>query len=258
MKVVILAGGYGTRFSEETDLKPKPMIEIGTMPILWHIMKLYSYYGFNDFIICLGYKGYIIKEYFTNYYLHHSNVSIDLIDNNITFLSSTADRWKITLIDTGLNTMTGARIKKIKPYIGNIPFMLTYGDGVSDININELLNFHLQHNKIATITAVKISGKFGALNIDDNNNIISYQEKPNDIDSWINGGFFVLGPDIFNYINDNDNIIFEREPLETIALENQLMAYKHNGFWKCMDTLRDKIELNNLWETNQAKWKIWE
>ena len=257
MKVLILAGGLGTRISEETDLKPKPMIEIGGKPILWHIMKTYSHYGFNDFIILLGYKGYIIKEYFANYFLHQSDVTIDLVENSIETHLSKAEPWKITLIDTGIHTMTGGRIKKAQKYLNNETFMLTYGDGVGNVNIPELLKLHKEKRKYATLTSIMPVGKFGALNLDDNNNILSFFEKPSDYGSWINGGFFVLEPEIFDYIDD-DSTPFEREPLENLSKNNQLVAYKHHGFWKPMDTLRDKIELENMWNSETAPWKIWD
>jgi len=253
MKVVILAGGRGTRLSEETGSIPKPMIEIGGKPILWHIMKLYSHYGFNDFVICLGYKGYVIKEYFANYFLHSSDIELDLSRNQMSVLGSKAEPWKVTLIDTGLNTMTGGRIKRIKQYVENDTFLLTYGDGVGDINIKELLDFHKKSGKKATITAVQIAGRFGALNIDLDGGVQSFLEKPRGDGAWINGGFFVLEPDIFNYIED-DSAIWEKDPLEKLAADNQLNAYKHTRFWKCMDTLRDKIELEELWEKGNPPW----
>ena len=255
MKVVILAGGFGTRLSEETDVKPKPMVEIGGKPILWHIMKIYSAYGFNDFVICLGYKGYVIKEYFANYFLHMSDVTIDLKNNQIEVHNVKAEPWKVTLIDTGLNTMTGGRIKRIQPYVGDETFMLTYGDGVGNINIKELLEFHKKHGKYATLTAVQPSGRFGALDLD-KNEIKAFKEKPKGDGAWINGGFFVLEPQIFEYI-EGDETIWEREPLENLARDGQLMAYKHTGFWHPMDTLRDKRKLETLWETGSAPWKIW-
>ena len=255
MKVVILAGGFGTRLSEETDIKPKPMIEIGGKPILWHIMKIYSTYGFNDFVICLGYKGYVIKEYFANYFLHMSDVTIDLKNNQMEIHDVKAEPWKVTLVDTGLNTMTGGRIKRVQKYIGNDTFMLTYGDGVANINIKELLEFHKKHGKFATVTAVQPSGRFGALDLKDSQ-VKAFKEKPKGDGAWINGGFFVLEPQVFDYIN-GDETIWEREPLEDLAKDEQLMAYKHTGFWKPMDTLRDKRELQVLWESGEAPWKIW-
>lgn len=257
MKVVILAGGLGTRISEETTVKPKPMIEIGGKPILWHIMKIYSHYGFNDFIICLGYKGYLIKEYFANYFLHQSDVTINMRENKVEVHDCKAEPWKITLIDTGLNTMTGGRIKRVQKHIGNNTFMLTYGDGVGNIPINKLLAFHKEHGKYLTITAVQPPGRFGALNLDNNNKVISFFEKPKGDFGWINGGFFVLEPEIFEYI-EGDNTIWEKEPLENLARDGHVVAYKHYDYWKCMDTLRDKIELENLWDSGNPKWKVWE
>ncbi|SNZ06196.1 glucose-1-phosphate cytidylyltransferase [Persephonella hydrogeniphila] len=256
MKVVILAGGFGTRLSEETDIKPKPMVEIGGKPILWHIMKIYSAYGFNDFIICLGYKGYVIKEYFANYFLHMSDVTIDLKNNQMEIHNVKTEPWKVTLIDTGLNTMTGGRIKRIQPYIENETFMLTYGDGVGNINIRELLEFHKKHGKYATLTAVQPSGRFGALDLNDNE-VKAFKEKPKGDGAWINGGFFVLEPKIFDYI-EGDETVWERDPLENLAKDGQLMAYKHTGFWKPMDTLRDKRELETLWQSGNPPWKVWE
>jgi glucose-1-phosphate cytidylyltransferase len=255
MKVVILAGGLGTRLSEETSIKPKPMVEIGGMPILWHIMKIYSSYGYNDFIVCLGYKGYVIKEYFANYFLHQSNVTIDLKDNALSIHDSQAEPWKITLVETGKDSMTGGRIKRIQKYTENKPFMLTYGDGVADVNIKALVDFHQKYKPSLTVTSVQPSGKFGALNLE-NDKVISFMEKPKGDGHWVNGGFFVCEQDVFNYIND-DSTIWEREPIETIAHEGKMAAYKHNGFWKPMDTLRDKIELETSWNDNNAPWKIW-
>jgi glucose-1-phosphate cytidylyltransferase len=254
MKVVILAGGLGTRLSEETDLRPKPMVEIGGKPIIWHIMKIYSSFGYNDFVVCLGYKGYIIKEYFANYFLHQSDVSIDLSNNSLQIHDSFSEDWKITLVDTGKETMTGGRLKRVQKYTDNKPFMFTYGDGVGSINIKELIDFHTRCNKLATLTAIQSTGKFGALNLDEHSFVKNFQEKPTD--SWINGGFFVCQPEVFNFIED-DSTIWERKPLESIAKENQLAAYKHNGFWKPMDTLRDKIELNQMWDSGKAEWKLW-
>lgn len=256
MKVVILAGGFGTRLSEETEIKPKPMVEIGGKPILWHIMKIYSVYGFNDFIICLGYKGYVIKEYFANYFLHMSDITIDLKNNQIEVHNVKVEPWKVTLVDTGLNTMTGGRIKRIKDYIGNETFMLTYGDGVGNLNIKELLDFHKKHGKYATLTAVQPSGRFGALDLEDIQ-VKAFKEKPRGDGAWINGGFFVLEPQIFEYI-EGDETIWEKDPLENLAKDEQLMAYKHTGFWKPMDTLRDKRELEVLWQSGNPPWKVWE
>ncbi|WP_207495258.1 glucose-1-phosphate cytidylyltransferase [Aridibaculum aurantiacum] len=256
MKVVLLAGGLGTRLSEETTLKPKPMVEIGGMPILWHIMKIYSSHGFNDFIVCLGYKGYVIKEYFANYFLHKSDVTIDLADNSVKVHDSQAEPWKITLVDTGNGSMTGGRIKRVQPHIGNEPFMLTYGDGVGDIDISALVNVHKREKKFCTVTAVQPSGRFGALNLNAESCVDGFVEKPKGDGSWINGGFFVCEPQVFNYIKD-DATIWEKEPMEKLALDCQMAAYKHEGFWKPMDTLRDKHELENDWMMNKAKWKTW-
>ena len=258
MKVVILAGGLGTRLSEETELRPKPMVEIGGKPILWHIMKIYSRYGFNEFIICLGYKGNMIREYFANYFLYQSDVTINLSDNSIDVHNCKAEPWKITLVDTGLNTQTGGRIKRVKNYIGDKPFFLTYGDGVSDVNIEKLLKFHKKHKKLLTMTAVQPEGRFGSLDIDANTgNILKFMEKPKGDNAWVNGGFFVAEPKIIDYIK-NDAAVFEREPLEKLAKEGNLLAYKHKGIWKCMDTQRDKSQLNQMWETNGAAWKVWD
>jgi glucose-1-phosphate cytidylyltransferase len=257
MKVCILAGGFGTRLSEETNIIPKPMVEIGGKPILWHIMKLYSHYGFNDFIICLGYKGYVIKEYFANYFLHQSDITFDLKNNKIDIHNNHSEPWKVTLIDTGLKTMTGGRIKKIEKYTDCEKFMLTYGDGLSNINLNRLLSFHNEKNKYATVTAVQPAGRFGALSINPKTNFVSdFNEKPKGDKSWINGGFFVLENEIFDFI-DNDQTYWEREPLENLAKDNQLAAYKHQGFWKPMDMLKDKKELEQMWNKGNAPWKIW-
>jgi len=257
MKVVLLAGGLGTRLSEETVLKPKPMVEIGGMPILWHIMKIYSSYGFNDFIVCLGYKGYVVKEYFANYFLHKSDVTINLKDNSLEIHDSQAEPWKITLVDTGKDSMTGGRIKRIQPYINNEPFMLTYGDGVGNINIKELVDYHKSHGKYCTVTSVQPSGRFGALNILEDSTVHSFVEKPKGDGAWINGGFFVCQPEIFDFIKDGDGTIWEQKPLEEIANDGQMNAYKHNGFWRPMDTLKDKHDLNDMWDTNAAPWKVW-
>ena len=257
MKVVILAGGLGTRLSEETEIRPKPMIEIGGMPIIWHIMKIYSTYGFDEFIICLGYKGFIIKEYFANYFLHLSDVTIELSTGNIKVHDCKSESIKMTLIDTGIQTQTGGRIKRIGKYIGNESFMLTYGDGLADINIKNLLKFHKENNKLATITAVRPPGRFGSIILGNNSEVLKFEEKPLGDRSWINGGFFVLEPEVFNYIND-DNTYWEREPMVNLASEGQLSAYEHSGFWKPMDTLRDKTELENLWNNGKAPWKIWD
>ncbi|MCX6340397.1 MAG: glucose-1-phosphate cytidylyltransferase [Candidatus Aureabacteria bacterium] len=257
MKVVILAGGIGSRLSEETDVKPKPMIEIGGRPILWHIMKIYSHYGFNDFVICLGYKGYIIKEYFANYFLHLSDVTIDLSENATKVHSSKAEPWMVTLVDTGVETMTAGRIRRVKEYVGADTFMLTYGDGVAKIDIKELLAFHKKHAKYATVTAVQPSGRFGALNMDKGDMVVSFQEKPRGDGAWINGGFFVLEPQIFSYIKD-DQTLWEREPLSSLARDGQLVAFRHSDFWMPMDTLREKRELENLWASGKAEWKVWD
>jgi glucose-1-phosphate cytidylyltransferase len=256
MKVIILAGGLGTRLSEETVLKPKPMVEIGGMPILWHIMKAYSFYGYNDFIICLGYKGYVIKEYFANYFLHQSNITINLKNNTTTVHDNHAEPWSVSLLDTGLDTMTGGRIKRVQSYIGDEPFMLTYGDGVGNIDIKRLVEFHQANNKYCTVTAVQPSGRFGALNLTENDAVSSFEEKPGGDGAWINGGFFVCEPQVFDYI-DNDSTIWERSPMENIAKNNQMSAFKHTGFWRPMDTLRDKLELEKAWEANEARWKVW-
>ncbi len=257
MKVIILAGGYGTRISEESVIKPKPMVEIGDKPILWHIMKIFSHFGYNEFVILLGYKGYSIKEYFSNYFLHQSDLKIDLENNKCTYTNSKSENWKIDLVDTGLETMTGGRISRIKELINNEPFFLTYGDGVANIDLNALLSQHKLSKKSVTMTAVMPEGRFGALNISPNNTITNFMEKPKGDGSWINGGFFVCEKDIFNYLSNNDDEIFEREPLEKLANDGKLGAYKHTGFWKCMDTMRDKNLLNELWDNDDADWKIW-
>lgn len=256
MKVVILAGGFGTRLSEETGIKPKPLVEIGGMPILWHIMKLYSAYGFNEFVVCLGYKGYLIKEYFANYFLHKSDVTIDLAANSVEVLDSQVEPWKITLIDTGADTMTGGRIRHIRPQVGNEPFMLTYGDGVSDVNIRQLLDYHHQHKRYCTVTAVQPTGKFGALNISKYGIVDSFREKPKGDGTWINGGFFVCEPQVFDYIKDSQTI-WELDPMESLAKQNQMVAYLHRDFWRPMDTLRDKVDLETIWNSGKAPWKIW-
>ncbi len=256
MKVVILAGGFGTRLSEETDVKPKPMVEIGEKPILWHIMKTYSSYGFNEFVVLLGYKGYVIKEFFSNYFLHQSSVTIDLANNSMEVHQNESESWKVTLLDTGLNTLTGGRVKQAAPYIGDDDFLLTYGDGLSDVNISALVDFHKSHGKHITMTAVQPAGRYGALNIKENNLIASFKEKPKGDGTWINGGFFVCKAKVLDYI-DGDLTTFEQEPLMNLAGDNQLMAFKHDGFWECMDTLRDKTNLCQLWDSNQAPWKKW-
>ena len=258
MKVVIFAGGLGTRISEETDTRPKPMVEIGGKPILWHIMKIYSHYGFNDFIICLGYKGYIIKEYFMNYFMHNSDVTIDLANNQLEIHGSNSEPFKVTLVETGASTKTAGRLQRVKKYIGNEDFMLTYGDGVCDVNMNELLKFHKENNKIATVTSIQLDARFGGMDLAENGEVLSFKEKAKDESKWINAGFFILKNEVFNYLEkDMTDEMWEDEPLEKLTTDNELVAYKHKGFWKCMDALRDKIELNELWENNEAKWKKW-
>lgn len=258
MKVVLFAGGLGTRISEETDIRPKPMVEIGGKPILWHIMKIYSHYGFNDFIICLGYKGYVIKEYFMNYFLHNSDIKIDLENNNMEILGTRSESFKVTLVETGLNTKTAGRLQQVKKYIGNEDFMLTYGDGVCDVDMDALIAFHKANNKIATVTSVQPDARFGGMDLAADGAVNSFREKAKVDAQWINGGFFVLKPEVFNYLDkDMNSTMWEDEPLERLTADNQLMAYKHSGFWKCMDALRDKIELNELWDSDTAPWKIW-
>jgi glucose-1-phosphate cytidylyltransferase len=256
MKVVILAGGFGTRLSEETDIKPKPMVEIGGKPILWHIMKTYSSHGFDEFVILLGYKGYIIKEFFSNYFLHQSDVTIDLANNSMEVHQNESESWKVTLLETGLNTLTGGRIKRAKDYIGDDDFLLTYGDGLSDVDIAKTVEFHKIHGKNITMTAVQPAGRYGALDIKDDNSISSFKEKPKGDGAWINGGFFVCKPEVLNYIA-GDSTTFEQEPLTDLAAEGQLMSFKHSGFWECMDTLRDKTHLCELWDSGVAPWKQW-
>lgn len=257
MKVVILAGGYGTRISEESHLKPKPMIEIGEKPILWHIMKEYAYYGFDEFIICGGYKQHIIKEWFANYYLYNCNVTFDFSNhNNMMIHSSEAEPWKVTVVDTGLNTMTGGRIKRIQEYVNHEPFFMTYGDGVSDVNLAELLEYHKSHGKIATLTAAIEEQRFGVLNIQNDNSIASFREKSRLDGNRINAGYMVLEPEIFDYI-EGDETVFEQKPLEKLAQTGELMAYKHDGYWQCMDTKREKDRLDELWKSGNAPWKKW-
>lgn len=257
MKVVILAGGLGTRISEESHLKPKPMIAIGDAPILWHIMKIYSHYGFNEFVICCGYKGHIIKEYFADYYLYRSDITFDFANNNEMIIhNNIAEPWKVTLVDTGLNSQTGGRIKRIRDYIGNEPFMCTYGDGVSDIDIGKLVEFHQQHGKIATVTAVQPGNKFGVMDIGSNQIVHRFTEKGKEDGGWINAGFMVLGPEVFDLVED-DFTVFEKEPMETLASRGELVAYKHNGFWQCMDTQRDKMYLERMLESGDAPWVKW-
>lgn len=259
MKVVILAGGFGTRISEESHMKPKPMIEIGESPILWHIMKYYSCYGFNNFIICCGYKGYVIKEYFADYYLHRSDITFDFSqENKIIVHSNIAEPWKVTVVDTGEKAQTGARIHRIHRYVGDEPFMLTYGDGVSNVDLNKLLSFHHKHKKIVTITAIQPGGRFGVLDFGkDGAGIEKFREKPKEDGSWINAGYMVAEPGIFRYLRDDDSLVFEREILNNLAADNGLAAYKHTGFWQCMDTMRDKLMLEEMWERGNSPWKIW-
>lgn len=259
MKAVILAGGLGTRISEETTFKPKPMVEVGGKPILWHIMKIYSHYGINDFVICLGYKGYVIKEYFANYYRHMSDVTYDLANNSAIIHNNNAEKWKVTLVETGENSMTGSRIKKVQEYLkGEENFCLTYGDGVCDVDVAKLIEFHKANKKIATLTAVKPAGRFGVLGIDDDGKSVhDFQEKPSGDGNYVNGGFFVFSSRIFNYIPAGDNIVLEQEPLKKLAADDQLSAFKHEDFWYAMDTQRDKIHLESLWSSGKAPWKKW-
>lgn len=258
MKVLILAGGLGTRISEESHLRPKPMIEIGGMPIMWHIMKLYSHYGFNDFVICAGYKQYVIKEYFSNYFLHKSDITYDFTTgkHDMIIHNNTAEPWKVTVVDTGLNTMTGGRVKRVKRYLDNETFMVTYGDGVSNVNIEELFKFHKSHGKLMTLTGVQPEGRFGVMDFYENSRIQAFREKSKSDSGWINGGFMVCNPEVLEYILD-DTIILEREPMDKLAELGELMCYKHDGFWQCMDTLRDKEKLERLWENGEAPWKVW-
>lgn len=257
MKVVILAGGLGTRISEETYLKPKPMIEIGGKPIIWHIMKLYSSHGINDFIICLGYKGYTIKEYFANYYMHQSDVTFDLANNSTTIHNTHSEQWRVTLIDTGEHTQTGGRLQRVREYLHNETFCFTYGDGVSNVDITKLFHFHKSHKKFATLTAIQPPGRFGAVEIRGGDNaVLSFREKPAGDGSWVSGGFFILEPEVFEYL-EGDDTIWERQPLETLAANNQLSAYFHEGFWYAMDTQRDKFRLEELWASGSAPWKVW-
>lgn len=258
MKVVIFAGGLGTRISEETDARPKPMVEIGGKPILWHIMKMYNKFGYNDFIVCLGYKGYVIKEYFMNYYIHNSDITFDLGKNKIDILTSNAESFKVTLVDTGLATKTAGRLKAVQQYLGEEDFMLTYGDGVSDVDIDALVKFHKNSGKIATVTAVQLDARFGGMDLAENGDVVSFREKAKDESKWINAGFFVLKPAVFKYLDgDMANVMWEDDPLEQLTIDGQLAAYRHKGFWKCMDALRDKIELESLWQSGHAKWKTW-
>ena len=258
MKVVILAGGYGTRISEESMTRPKPMIELNGDPILWHIMKSYSYYGFNEFIICAGYKQHVIKEYFANYYLHRSDITFDFSkENSMTIHNNVAEPWKVTIVDTGLNTLTGGRIKRVGKYIGNETLCLTYGDGVCDVNIQDILEFHKKQGKLATMTAVQPGGRFGTLEIAESCEINKFAEKRKEDGGWINGGYMILEPQVLEYI-EGDSTTFEREPLERLSEERQLVAYKYNGFWQCMDTMKDKMYLENLLESGTAPWKVWD
>jgi len=258
MKVVILAGGLGTRLMEETEARPKPMVEIGGKPILWHIMKIYEHYGFNDFVVCLGYKSHVIKQYFLNYYLYNSDVTIELEKNKVDVHFSNTESFKVTLADTGVHTNTAGRIKLIEKYVKGERFMLTYGDGVCDINIKDLIAFHEKQNKLVTLSSVQIPGRFGNLDTDETGIVKHFDEKPDGDGMWINGGFFVMEPGVFKYLNgDMSEVQWEKEPLSKIAKDGQLAAYKHHGFWKCMDALRDRIELENLWNSGEAKWKLW-
>jgi glucose-1-phosphate cytidylyltransferase len=257
MKAVLLAGGLGTRISEETSIRPKPMVEVGGKPILWHIMKIYSTYGIDEFIICCGYKGYVIKEYFANYFLHMSDVTFDMRFNQMNIHSGNAEPWKVTLVDTGENTLTGGRLKRVKEHIGKETFCFTYGDGVSSVNIKELIEFHKEQKTLATLTATRPAGRFGALALaDDDHKIAHFREKQDGEGAWINGGYFVLEPEVIDYITD-DSTVWEKEPLEKLAESGQLSAYKHSGFWQPMDTLRDKNYLEDLWKKDKAPWKVW-
>jgi len=258
MKTLLLAGGFGTRLSEETTLKPKPMVEIGGKPILWHIMKLYSHYGFNDFVILLGYKGHVIKEYFINYFYHQSDIEIDIANNEVKILNNASEPWKITLLDTGLHTMTGGRVLRAKDVVGDEAFMLTYGDGVGDVDVSKLVDFHKNHGKAITMTTVQPEGRFGGVGFKgETEEVSAFLEKPKGEGGWINAGFFVCEPKVFDYITKGDSTIFEREPLENLAKDGELFAFKHNGFWKPMDTLRDNVQLNKMWDENEAQWKLW-
>ncbi|MBR5018507.1 MAG: glucose-1-phosphate cytidylyltransferase [Bacteroidales bacterium] len=257
MKAVLLAGGFGTRISEESQFKPKPMIEIGGMPILWHIMKLYSHYGIDDFIICCGYKQYVIKEYFANYFYHNCDMTVNLANNEVRIMDNHSENWRVTMVDTGLMTMTGGRVKRIQKYIGEEPFLLTYGDGVSDVNIQETIRTHKESGKILTMTAYQPGGRLGVLNVDEDGILTSFIEKPKESGTWINAGFFVCEPEIFDYL-EGDAEMFEKEPMQKLVSQKQIHVYKHTGFWKPMDTLRDNLELNKLWDEGHAPWKVWE
>ena len=257
MKAVLLAGGFGPRISEDSQFKPKPMIEIGSMPILWHIMKLYSHYGVNEFIICAGYKQHVIKEWFADYFLHTSDVTFDFTqDDKIIIHNKRAEQWKVTVVDTGLHTMTGGRLKRVKSFIGDEPFFMTYGDGVSDVDIAKLYEFHKSHGKLATMSAIKPESRFGVLDLNENNEVDAFREKSAVDSGYINAGFMVLDPKVLDYVAD-DTIMFEREPMEKLAEDRELMCFKHHGFWQCMDTLRDKEKLEKMWAKNNAPWKVW-
>jgi glucose-1-phosphate cytidylyltransferase len=257
MKALILAGGFGTRLSEETDIKPKPMVEIGGKPILWHIMKTYSHYGINEFVVLLGYKGYYIKEYFANYFLHQSDVTFNMSDGSMEIHNNSSEPWKVTLLDTGLDSMTGGRIKRAQSFVGDESFMLTYGDGVADINIAKLLEFHQSHGGSMTMTSAQPDGRFGVLDIDDNNKVKEFKEKPKGAGSWINAGYFVCEPKVFDYIVDGDGSVFEQQSLMNLAKDGEVHTYKHHDFWMPMDTLRDKHKLNELWNSEKAPWRVW-
>jgi glucose-1-phosphate cytidylyltransferase len=258
MKVVIFAGGLGTRISEETDTRPKPMVEIGGKPVLWHIMKMYSHYGFNEFVICLGYKGYMIKEYFMNYFLHNADITIDVASNKLEVHGVNTEAFKVTLVETGAETKTAGRLQQVKPYTSNEDFMLTYGDGVADIDIPALLAFHKTQKKIATVTAVQLEARFGGMDLSPRGDVLAFKEKAKDEGKWVNAGFFVLSPSVFNYLEgDMSNTMWEDAPLEQLTKDRELAAYRHHGFWKPMDALRDKAELEKLWQQKQAKWKLW-
>ncbi|RYG54441.1 MAG: glucose-1-phosphate cytidylyltransferase [Chitinophagaceae bacterium] len=258
MKVVIFAGGLGTRISEETDVRPKPMVEIGGKPIIWHILKMYSAYGYNDFIICLGYKGYVIKEYFMNYFLHNADLTISLKDNTVKYHNTKSEAFNVTLVETGLDTKTAGRLKAVQSHIGNEPFMLTYGDGVSDVPIDQLVKFHQAHGKIATVTAVQLEARFGGMDLSESGQVLDFREKVKDEGKWINGGFFVLQAEVFKYLDGNmNNMMWEDDPLEKLTADKELVAFRHTGYWKCMDALRDKIELEHHWQSGNAKWKSW-
>ncbi len=257
MKVVILAGGLGTRLSEETGIIPKPMVEIGGRPILWHIMKIYSHFGFNDFLILTGYKSHVIKDYFINYYTRYSDITVDMATQSIEIHKTRTEPWKVTLLYTGADTMTGGRIKKAQEYLNGEPFMLTYGDGLSDINLNALLEAHQKSGKLATMTAVQQPGRFGAISVSEDHSIRSFLEKPKGDGAWINGGFFVLESGIFDYLPGDDSTIWEQKPLQSLAQNGQLNAYKHEGFWRPMDTLKDKLDLTTLWNSGTSPWKVW-